>query len=296
MAVATNNIADITIAPLGEALGAEVMGLDFNRSMGPELIERIQQAWSDHLVLRFRGLDKLDPDALIEFSRHFGDLDARPIATGDRSQFLEVDRPELTIISNVVIDGKPIGGLGAYEADWHADMTYVERPPKGSCLYAVEIPPSGGNTYFANMYKAYEALDDAVKDEIATLSCIHDASRNSAGELRRGFEETNDARETVGPAHPMVRAHPVTGKKCLLLGRRRNAYVKGYAVEDSEKLLDMLWAHATQAKFVWGQEWQLGDMIMWDNRCTMHRRESFDPSFRRIMFRTQISGEPVVAG
>ncbi len=295
MAAVHNDIADITITPMKAALGAEICGLDLNRPVGPETLQRIRQAWSDYLVLRFRGLPPLEPEKLIEFSRHFGDLDLRPIATGNRSQFLEVDRPELTIISNVVIDGKPIGGLGAYEADWHADMTYVERPPKGSCLYAVEIPPSGGNTYFANMYLAYETLDDSVKKEIAALTCIHDASRTSTGELRRGFEETDDPRKTVGPTHPLIRVHPATGKKCLLLGRRRNAYINGYSLEDSEKLLNMLWSHATQPEFVWGQEWKLGDMIMWDNRCTMHRRDSFDPLSRRIMFRTQISGEAVVA-
>lgn len=295
MTTAGNDTIDIAIHPSGAALGADVAGLDFNRPLSPETLQSINQAWTEHLVLRFRGMGKLSPEALIEFSRHFGELDMRPIATGSRSQFLEVDRPELTIISNVVIDGKPIGGLGAYEADWHADMTYVERPPKGSCLYAVELPTSGGNTYFSNMYMAYDTLDESIKKEIASLTCVHDASRNSAGELRRGFEEIDDPRKTIGPSHPLVRSHPVSGRKCLLLGRRRNAYINGYTLEDSEKLLNMLWSHATQAKLTWAQEWQLGDMIMWDNRCTMHRRDSFDPSARRIMFRTQISGEPVVA-
>ena len=296
MTVASNETQDITVVPLGKALGAEIQGLDFGQPMGPEVIEKIEKAWSEYLVLRFRGLNKLDPDDLIAFSRYFGDLDERPIATGDRSQFLEVDRRELTIISNVVVDGKPIGALGAYEADWHADMTYVERPPKGSCLYAVEVPPTGGNTYFTNMYLAYDTLDQATKDEIASLTCVHDASRNSAGELRRGFEEIDDPRQTIGPTHPLIRAHPVTGRKALLLGRRRKAYIKGYSLEESEALFNRLWAHATQAEFVWGQEWQQGDMIMWDNRFTMHRRDSFDSSARRIMFRTQISGEAVVAG
>lgn len=295
MAAVGNDIAEITIKPTNAALGADVVGLDLNRPLSPDVLQYIQHAWSEHLVLRFRGMEKLDPEKLIEFSRYFGDLDMRPIASGSRSQFLEADHPELTIISNVVIDGKPIGGLGAYEADWHSDMTYVERPPKGSCLYAVEIPPQGGDTFFSNMFMAYDTLNESVKREIASLTCVHDASRTSAGELRQGFDEIDDPRKTTGPSHPLVRVHPVNGKKCLLLGRRRNAYINDYSLEDSEKLLNMLWSHATQAKFVWGQEWQLGDMIMWDNRCTMHRRESFDPSSRRVMLRTQISGEPVLA-
>ena len=291
---AVNAVDGITVTRLGNSLGAEVSGLDFGQPIGQAAVELLGRAWAENLVLRFRGLQGLGPDELIAFSRHFGELDQRPISSGERGAYFKVDRPELTIISNVVVDGKPIGGLGAYEADWHADMTYVERPPKGSCLYAVEIPPAGGNTHFANMYLAYDTLDENTKARIEGLTCIHDASRNSAGELRRGFAETPDPRQTVGPTHPLVRIHPVTGRRCLLLGRRRNAYIHGYTLEDSEKLLDHLWNHATQAEFAWTQQWQLGDMVMWDNRCTMHRRDAFDAASRRLMLRTQISGEPVV--
>ncbi|AWB34537.1 TauD/TfdA dioxygenase family protein [Orrella marina] len=294
MNASSTDTRSISVTPLGEALGAEISGVDFKQPLTESVLAEINEAWAKHLVLRFRGLQGLSPEELIDFSKSFGTLDARPIATGDRGAYLEVDRPELTIISNVIIDGKPIGGLGAYEADWHADMTYVERPPKGSCLYAVEIPPAGGRTYFANMYLAYDTLDHETKQKIENLTCIHDASRNSAGQLRNGYEEINDPRQTIGPSHPLVRIHPTTGRRCLLLGRRRNAYINGLDLEESEALLNKLWTHATQSQFTWGQEWELGDMIMWDNRCTMHYREAFDPSSRRIMFRTQISGEPVV--
>jgi len=289
-----SEVDGLTVTRLGNALGAEVSGLDFSQPLSPATVEFVGRAWAEHLVLRFRGVHDLGPDALIAFSRHFGALDKRPIATGARSAYFEVDRPELTIISNVLVDGKPIGGLGAYEADWHADMTYTDRPPKGSCLYSVEIPPRGGNTHFANMYMAYDMLDEKLKAQVEGLTCVHDASRSSAGELRHGFEDTSDPRKTVGPVHPLVRVHPATGRRCLLLGRRRNAYIPGYALEESESLLDRLWSHATRAEFVWAQEWRLGDMIMWDNRCTMHRRDAFDSESRRIMLRTQISGEPVV--
>jgi taurine dioxygenase len=143
------------------------------------------------------------------------------------------------------------------------------------------------------MYAAYESLDDKLKERIAGLRCVHDASRNSTGELRVGYKEVTDPRETVGAIHPLVRTHPVTGRKCLLLGRRRGAYVVGLPLEDSEALLDALWKHATNPALTWTQQWQLGDAILWDNRCTMHRREGFDPTTRRIMFRTQIRGEAV---
>jgi len=285
----------ITITPLGGALGANVEGVDFSTPLNHADREALEQAWTDHLVLRFRGVGKLSADDLIKFSKNFGSLDTRPISTSDTNPYFEVDKPEITIISNVLMDGKPIGGLGSYEAVWHSDMTYVDQPPKGSCLYAVEIPPSGGDTYFANMYEAYETLSPELKEKIKNLSCIHDASRNSAGELRKGFKDIDDPTQTVGARHPLIRLHPVSQRQALFLGRRRGAYIPGLSLSESEDLLNQLWAHVTQPKFSWGQQWQLGDMVLWDNRCTMHRREAFDTSSRRLMLRTQISGEKVLA-
>jgi taurine dioxygenase len=286
---------NIKITPLDGALGANVEGVDFSTSLNDADRQALEKAWTDHLVLRFRGVGKLSADDLIMFSKNFGDLDARPISTSETNPYFDVDKPEITIISNVLMDGKPIGGLGAYEAVWHSDMTYVDQPPKGSCLYAVEIPPSGGDTYFANMYEAYETLSPELKEKIKNLSCIHDASRNSAGELRKGFKDIDDPTQTVGARHPLVRLHPVSQRQALFLGRRRGAYIPGLSLAESEDLLNQLWAHVTQPKFSWGQQWQLGDMVLWDNRCTMHRREAFDTSSRRLMLRTQISGEKVLA-
>ena len=285
----------IKITPLNGPLGADVEGVDFSTPLSETDRQTIEQAWTKHLILRFRGIGKLSADDLILFSKNFGKLDSRPIGTSDRNPYFEVDKPEITIISNVVMDGKPIGGLGSYEAVWHSDMTYVDLPPKGSCLYAVEIPPSGGDTYFTNMYEAYETLSPAIKEKIQNLFCIHDASRNSAGELRKGFKDIDDPTQTIGARHPLVRLHPLSQRKALFLGRRRSAYISGLSLSESEDLLNQLWEHVTQPKFAWGQQWKLGDMIMWDNRCTMHRREAFDTSSRRLMLRTQISGEPVLA-
>jgi taurine dioxygenase len=285
----------IKITPLDGALGANVEGVDFSTPLNHADREALEQAWTDHLVLRFRGVGKLSADDLILFSKNFGNLDARPISASERNPYFEVDKPEITIISNVLMDGKPIGGLGSYEAVWHSDMTYVDQPPKGSCLYAVELPPSGGDTYFTNMYEAYETLSPELKEKIKNLYCIHDASRNSAGELRKGFKDIDDPTQTVGARHPLVRLHPVSQRQCLFLGRRRGAYISGLSLPESEDLLNQLWAHVTQPKFSWGQQWELGDMVLWDNRCTMHRREAFDTSSRRLMLRTQISGEKVLA-
>lgn len=205
----------MTVHPLGGALGADIRDIDLNQPLDQNQVSALKAAWAEHLVLRFRGQHQLTLDAQIAFSRHFGQLDARPRSSMVMSEQYDALPPEITVISNVKLDGKPLGALGDAEAVWHADMTYNDRPPKGACLYAKEVPPTGGNTHFANMYAAYEALDQATRERIATLSCIHDASRNSAGELRLGYEDVTDPRQTVGAVHPLVRTHPVTGKPYL---------------------------------------------------------------------------------
>jgi taurine dioxygenase len=284
----------ISVVPTGAPLGADIVGYDMRSAPTAAQLEIIERAWGDHLVLRFRGLQGLTLDQLINFSRSLGPLDKRPIR-GVVNGGAQNELPrEVTVISNILVEGKPIGGLGAYEADWHSDMTYNEMPPKASCLFSVEIPASGGNTSFVNMYKAYEELPVELKRRVASLRCVHDASRNSTGELRQGFKDVSDPRQTVGAVHDIVRTHPVTGKKCLFLGRRRNAYVVGLPLDDSEALLDELWQQCTRADLRWSQVWKLGDAILWDNRCTMHQREAFDPTSRRLMYRTQIAEGTVV--
>ncbi|MGY8525327.1 TauD/TfdA dioxygenase family protein [Paracidovorax citrulli] len=283
----------IAIEPSPDGIGADVVGVDLRAGVDPQQLPDILAAWSEHLVLRFRGNRDLSLDKLAEFSSLFGKLDAAPIASVSMGADHQRPRPDITVISNIVEQGRALGGLGAYEAAWHADMTYNVRPPKGSALYAVEVPPQGGNTQFANMVAAFETLPPELKTMALALECIHDASRNSAGELRFGFEEITDPRRTVGARHPVVRTHPVTGRKSLFLGRRRNAYLFGLPLDESEELLDRLWAHATQRSPVWTQRWEVGDVVLWDNRCTMHRRDAFDPASRRLMYRTQIAGEDV---
>jgi alpha-ketoglutarate-dependent taurine dioxygenase len=277
----------IRVRPTGAALGADIEGIDLASGLSLELMAGITQAWGDHLVLRFRR-QRLSDDDLLRFSRQFGELDWAPIAaTNDAPE----GRQYVMVVSNVVENGKAIGQLGAYEAVWHTDMSYIPDPPMASALYALETPPSGGDTGFCNMYLAYDSLDTELRREVAGRLCRHDASRNSAGELRRGFADAPDPSETIGAEHPIVRTHPMTGRKALFLGRRRNAYIPGLPVADSEALLDALWQHATRPDFTWYQQWQVGDLILWDNRCVMHRRDAFDPAMRRIMHRTQIKGE-----
>jgi taurine dioxygenase len=278
--------SSVTVVPSGAALGADVRGVDLRR-VDDAAFAVIRRAWLDHKVLRFRGQD-LDDDALAGFSRRFGELDMAPITRSGRP--FQPDRPEVTVISNIVVDGRPIGGLGAGEAEWHSDMSYNEVPPDGSLLYGIEVPEGHGDTWFADMVAAHDALPEAMRARLAGLRCKHDATRNSAGELRAGYREHYAPEERPGAVHPMVRTHPETGRKALFLGRRRNAHVMGLSPEESDRLLDELWAFCTQPRFVWVQKWRQGDALLWDNRCVLHRRDPFDPSLRRLMHRTQIRG------
>ena len=292
-------MSELWIQPTGAALAADVHGVDLSQPLSEALFQRVAEAWAEHLVLRFSG-QKLDDSMLMAFSARFGDLDRVPIAAVGFDRMGSGLDPEaqdwVAVISSVKKDGKPIGGLGSYELVWHTDMSYNPLPPRASLLYALEVPPDGGNTGFLNMYAAYETLPADLKRAIEDKTCIHDSSRNSAGELRKGFQRTLDVRHTPGAVHPLVRLHPVTGRKALFLGRRPGAYIHGLSVEDSEQLLDAVWAHATQERFAWYQKWRAGDLVLWDNRCVMHRRDAFDESLRRLMHRTQIVGEPVLPG
>ncbi len=277
----------ITVTPTAAALGAEVGGIDL-RQINDSEFAAIHRAWLDHLVLLFRG-QALSDDDMIAFSRRFGELDFAPVQENGR-RFVD-GHPEIYVVSNVIENGVAIGSLGAGEAVWHTDMSYLEDPPKASMLYAIEIPPAGGNTGFTNMYRAYEALPDALKQRVAGRRVKHDGTYNSGGYVRQGVTPTDDPREAPGMYHPVVSTHPETGRKCLYLGRRRNAYIEGLALAESEALLDEVWRYATLDELSWYNTWRVGDVVLWDNRCTMHRRDPFDASSRRIMHRTQIKGE-----
>jgi taurine dioxygenase len=273
--------------PSGHALGAELQGVDL-RDVNDAVFEPLRRAWLEHLVVLFRGQTLTDED-LITFSQRFGQLDWAPIQETGR-RFVD-GHPEIYVVSNVIENGVPIGSLGAGEAVWHTDMSYLETPPKASMLYALETPASGGNTYFSNMYAAYDALPAALQRQASCLTLKHDATYNSGGYVRQGMAAMDDPLSSAGVYHPLVTTHPETGRRALYLGRRRNAYISGLPLAESEALLDELWQYATRDEFTWAHRWQDGDLVLWDNRCTMHRRDSFDPQSRRILHRTQIKGE-----
>ncbi len=277
----------ITVIPAPQGFGAEIQGVDL-RTIDTDEFSNIYRAWLKHSVLLFRGQILTDED-LIAFSNKFGGLDLAPIQESGR-RFVE-GHPEIYVVSNVIKNGEPIGSLGAGEATWHTDMSYLEQPPKASILYALEVPPAGGNTYFCNMYRAYESLPEELKRRITPLSLKHDGTYNSGGYVRQGVTAADDPTTSPGEYHPLVCTHPETKRRLLYLGRRRNAYIKGLPLVESESLLDELWSYATREEFAWHNEWRVGDLVLWDNRCTMHRRDPFDATSRRIMHRTQIKGE-----
>jgi taurine dioxygenase len=273
--------------PTGAVLGAEVRVGDLC-SLDDAGFAHVLAAWRAHGVLLFRD-QTLSDQELIAFSRRFGDLDWAPVQENGR-RFVE-GLPEIYIVSNVKVNGEAIGSLGDGEAVWHTDMSYLAVPPKASMLYALEVPPRGGNTAFCCMYSIYEALPCALKARIEGLKIKHDGTYNSGGYVRQGVAVSDDPRLSAGALHPLVCTHPDTGRRLLYLGRRRNAYLVGLDLAASEALLSELWSYVAQPEFAWEHVWRVGDLVLWDNRSTMHRRDAFDPNARRIMHRTQIKGD-----
>jgi taurine dioxygenase len=299
-----NTLDALEIVPSGKALGAEIRGVDLSKPVPEDLAQALRDAWTEHLVLLFRD-QKLTTDQYCAAARIFGE-----IAKGGSRKYFEKAKkksiyhshPDISLLCNLGPDGKPAErntGLGSLEVVWHSDNSYIDTPPAGSTLYSVAIPGDGsGGTYFSNQYLAYDELPSDLKKAIEGKRSKQDATRNSANVLRPGVTEPTCPEEVPGPMHPMIRVHPVSGKKALYLGRRRtwpSQYIEGIP-NDSEELLDRLWAHATQEKYALSHKWQVGDFLVWDNRCALHRRDKINPTLPRVMWRSQFQGEEVIAG
>jgi taurine dioxygenase len=302
-----NSLAALKIIPTGKGVGAEVCGIDLSQPVPDDVAKALRDAWSEHLVLLFRD-QEMTSDEYLTACRIFG----RPQVGAARAYYEKAGKldtmhtlptPEISILSNLDRHGKPVkenDGLGSLEVVWHSDNSYIEEPPAGSTLYAREIPnDNSGKTSFNSQYRAYDELPEDLKKAIQGKRSKQDASRNSAGVLRPGIKKPERPEDVPGPMHPLVRVHPVTGRKALYLGRRRiwpSQYIEGMSQEESEALLDKLWAHATQDKYKWTHEWRVGDMLVWDNRCAQHYREPVNSEQRRIMWRSQFQGEKVIPG
>jgi len=283
-------VAPSTIRPTEAALCADVLGVNL-QSPSSRDISVIRDALRDHLVVRLRG-HTLDDVAFTRLAEQFGELEGSPDFSRSRAVYVP-ESPKMTVVSNVTEDGKPVGDHGDGELNWHTDQGFVERPSGYTFLLARETPSTGGNTSFANMYRAYERLSDEVKRKIARLKLKHQESHTAQGIPRPGYRDinTSDPRELPGPQHPLVRTHPESKRKALYLGRRFGAYIPGLPLAESEALLDLLWSSAGRPEDVWTQEWKVGDLIVWDNRCTMHRRDAFAGFGRRRMHRLTTLGE-----
>jgi len=277
-------VLDLKVHPLG-VFGAEVKNIDLARATLRE-IDAIKDAWYRYDVLVFRK-QRLTDDDLIAFSRHFGTLEGPPNQGAGRKS--PPGYPDVYIVSNVRdAQGEPIGALGDGEAAWHTDMSYAAEPPDASMLYSLEIPAQGGDTCFASMKAALAKMPRALAERIRKLDIKHDGTYDSGGNVRKGLKASSDPRTSVGTPHPAIIEHPKSGLASLYLGRRLNAYVMGLELAESERLLDEIWTYVEAA--VYRHRWAIGDLVLWDNRTTMHRRDAFDPHARRIMHRTQIKG------
>ena len=292
--VLSGRFGNIEIVPLPGVMGAEIRGLDLRRfdDHGFRILHR---AYLDHLLVVLRDQQMNDSD-MVAVARHFGEFELPPVTAQHVAH--RSTHPEITVVSNVKVAGTPIGELGDGEVIWHSDYSFREIVAGMRMLYAQEVPPEGegANTEFCNTYAAYDALPDALKRCVHGATIKHDTTYDTNQKLRHGATAVDDPRLGSGPNHPMVSTHPETGCNSLFLGRRPRHYVNGCTLEESDSLLDALWAHATQPRFRFAHVWRQGDVVMWDNRCTLHRRGAFNPVARRIMHATQVKGhKPVEA-
>ena len=276
----------MNVIPLTPSFVAEIQEIQLDRITDSEF-ELLYAAWLHYGVLRIRNQD-LDDEQLQAFSQRFGPLEEAPFGRMPEAEKAKIKNRFVTTLSNIKVDGKPIGGLGNDEATWHSDMTYSETPPPASLLLGIEIPDQGGDTHFADQRAALAALPAALRQRIESLSVKHNAAHTSVGKLRPGFEAFDDPRDAPGAIHPMIKTHNETGKPALYLGRREWAYIPGMTVTESDDLLDALWAYVAIKENTWTQHWQPFDLIIWDNRCVMHRRDGFDQNSRRYMRRCQV--------
>ena len=276
----------ITVKPISAKFVADITEIDLS-TVTEQAFNHLYKAWLEYGVLRIRN-QTINEDQLQTFSAMFGPLEEIPFGRMPEAERKKIKNRYVTQLSNIIENGKPIGGLGNAEAAWHSDMTYIDTPPPASILLAVEVPARGGDTYFADQVAALAALPAALRVRIEPLSIKHDAAHTSIGKLRPGYAAFDDPREAPGAVHSIIRTHEETGQQALYLGRREWACIPGLSLSESEALLDELWSYAARPDYVWRQTWQPGDVIIWDNRRVLHRRDPFNQSERRLMKRCQV--------
>jgi taurine dioxygenase len=278
----------VRTSALTPAFGIEVHDITL-AALSEQEFRELQGRWRENGVMLVRGQASMTDAQFEAFSARFGELDPPPNQGVGRKSVPGF--PNLYVVSNDVdAAGEPLGALGDGEAVWHTDMSYLPVPPIASMLLARTLPDWGGNTCAAGMCAAYENLPAALKERAKKLSIKHDGTRDSGGNLRKGVEDDDNPRTSRGHPHPAVIRDPGTGRPALFLGRRPRAYVPGLPLAESEALLDELWHWAIKPANVYEHRWRVGDVLIWSNYSTMHRRDEFDKTSIRRMHRSQIKG------
>jgi taurine dioxygenase len=268
--------------PLGQSFACEVVGLRLWEPQDDPTIDELRALWAHHPVLVFRR-QALSEDELADFSARFG-----PLEHTVRTDWASPARPEVTLISNLKdAQARPIGGLGDGELQWHSDQSYMLRPATGAMLYALELPPQGGTTFWVDLAAAYAGLSDRLRRAVEGRHVIFSYVKRLGGYQGADRVISEEAKRKTPPVlHPLVHTHPVTGKKALYLDATTTIGINGMDDASGQRLLDEIYEAATQPQFVYRHEWQVGDAVLWDNGLTMHRREPFDPASRRLLKRT----------
>lgn len=274
---------NIEVQPLGYSLGAKVTGIDLSRPLQPHVVHQLKAIWTKYLVLVFPG-QRLDPQSLIEFTRHFGELDNYSSQPFNRHPGYD----QVMLLSNKLVDGKL--PAGAYNGqNWHTDLSYTIRPAKATLVYCIQKPSLGGDTMFANMYAAYDSLSAKMRALLEDMEAVNDVSLISA----RRDPAILEAFKRLNPpvVHPAVRIHPESGKPALYVNDRVRAFV-GMSDAESKPIIKFLCEHSVQPRFVYRHRWEVRDLVLWDNRCLTHLAVGdYDPSEIRHMIRTSTMGD-----
>ena len=290
-AVEPSTAPKIKVRLLSEACGAEISGVDLSKPLSEAEVAAIKDAWGKHLVLVFRG-QKVSQEDQLRFAAYFGDLGSRkkaPEALRSRAEGTQQDNEKVLLVSNIKVDGKPIGAFGEGEFWFHIDSGYTAKPYKYTFLYALELPSRGGNTMFSNMYKAYDAVPAVLKDKLKGKKALHIHEYNRAKQA----SSSGDISGIPHHYHPIFITHPDTGRKTLFVDRLMTTRIEGVSEAESDAILDQLYEIGERRDYIFEHVWQFGDFLMWDNRCTIHARTDFPKEERRLLRRCTVEGEPL---
>jgi len=274
----------LEVVPLTKHIGAEIRGIDLRERPDEETIKAIYQAWLDHLVIVFPG-QTLSQEDLIRATSFFGALGELSRPAKFHPPGFSRMLPGIMLISNIRENGEPIGALPDGEMMFHHDMIHREVPSKGTLLYSVEIPTHGGETLFASGYAAYETLDPTLRKRLEGKRALN--HYNYGQQHRDGSGGTEAFTEWV---HPVFRTHEDTGRKAVYVNRLMTMKIMDMEKKESDELLAPLFDHAERPEFVYEHVWRLGDLLLWDNRCSSHARKDFPADQRRLMLRTTVAG------